>query len=181
MYFETKTLPLIVVVGCTGNAYPELTLTQWNDSVPSADKLQALKNDWLYSHIDVPFPTSESKEGWAIYQKLCPCTNPNHIEPDADLDWHWVSFHKMTVWFAQYYAKQLTSNEQEQHPIVEFLTQISVSPDDPLKLFFVTEPSNSDIIAAGFCTLVDQKMVVIEQVGRLSHQRTTELLEKQSV
>jgi hypothetical protein len=148
--------------------------------VPSADKLQALKNEWLFSHIDVPFPTLESKEGWAIYQKLCPKSHPNHSEPIGLLEWHWVSFHKMTVWFAQYYAKQLTTNEQEQHHLVEFLTQISVSSDDQLKLFFVTELSSSDIIAAGFCALTDQKMVIIEQVGRLSHQRTSELLAKQS-
>lgn len=148
--------------------------------MPSADKLQALKNDWLFSHIDVPFPTSESKEGWAIYQKLSPKTTHNHLESFGHLDWHWVSFHKMTVWFAQYYATQLTTNEDEQHYIVEFLTQISVSPDDQLKLFFVTKPNSSEIVSAGFCGLVDQEMLVIEQVGQLSHQSTTELLAKQS-
>lgn len=142
----------------------------------SLEQLQAIKQAWLYSHIDVPYPTSESLSGWSVYKELhIPTVNQTSI-PTEHLEWHWVSFHKLTVWFAQYYASQLADSDVIKNELIEFFTQITIESGDQIKLYIITSAKNGDIAGAGFCAVTSEQQTIIEHLGELSNDSATELM-----
>jgi hypothetical protein len=147
-------------------------------TVDSLEQLQALKQEWLYSHIDVPYPTSESVSGWSVYKDITLVPSNNHDGPTQELEWHWVSFHKLTVWFAQYYAGQLTDQDPIKNNLIEFFTQITIDPEDIIKLYVITSTTSGDIAAAGFCAVTSQGQAIIEHLGVVSLDTAMTLMPK---
>lgn len=100
------------------------------------------KNQWLWSQVDVEYPTAESVQGRALYQTLiaerqAEPLNVMPLEQKAILDDIFlVDFHRLTIMFALLQASQF-EQKQQQELLVEFFTQIIYSAPCSLYLGFV--------------------------------------------
>lgn len=96
------------------------------------------KNQWLWSQVDVEYPTAESVQGRALYQSLIEArqTEPLDtvaLEQQTVLDDIFlVDFHRLTIMFALLQASQF-EQQQQQDLLVEFFTQIIYS--EPCELY----------------------------------------------
>ncbi|MFA0412187.1 flavodoxin [Vibrio renipiscarius] len=100
-----------------------------------------IKNNWLYNHVDVEFPTKESLAGRKLYQEKIAGKQYQRITSEelntaqdrfSSDDVFLVDFHRLTVMFSVLYSK-LWESEAEQQLMVEFLTQIIY--EEPCELY----------------------------------------------
>lgn len=133
----------------------------------SQDNIVHTKNQWLYSHVEVNYPTKESIAGRAVYQSsVATRTCRRLIEGGAaskDFDvsniYH-VDFHRLTIAFALLQSKQW-SDPEESALIVEFLSQIIYS--EPCRLFLGYEVGET--IAAAIVTQQDNITLISDIVA----------------
>lgn len=129
-------------------------------SVPA---IASAKNQWLYQHIDVKYPTKECLEGRKLYKqriesmsyKTLAELNWQAPESPASLEIHKVDFHRLTVMFALMQAKHWPQQAQ-QDLIVEFLTQIIYSEPCELYLGFI----EGNPVAASIITTLDGQVLL---------------------
>ncbi|OEF10640.1 hypothetical protein [Vibrio genomosp. F10] len=139
-------------------------------SLPIADT----KNQWLSQHIDVKFPTKESVSGCALYQRSlegrtyqiwqsAPSNDDNAFESQ---EIYLVDFHRLTVMFSILQSQQW-SDKKEQAEVLEFFTQIILSP--PCDLYFAFNdgiPAAAAIVTQTDDTILISDIVVAgEQVN----------------
>ncbi|WP_047047803.1 hypothetical protein [Vibrio mexicanus] len=120
-----------------------------------------VKNQWLYSHIDIKFPTKESIQGRRCYKARAKDAEyqvmdvPEIAGSFIDSDLYKVDFHRATVMFSLLQAKRW-EEQSEQEAIVEFFTQIIFSPPCDLYLGF----ADGQAIAAAIVTSVDGELLI---------------------
>ncbi len=127
---------------------------------PSSHAIVEIKNQWLWSQVDVEYPTPESLKGRALYQAH---TASRQVQPFASQpqdsaaldDIFLVDFHRLTIMFALLQAAQMET-EAEQNLLVEFFTQIIFS--EPCSLYVGFE--NSQPVAAAIVTAHDDNVLV---------------------
>ncbi len=102
------------------------------------------KNAWLHDLVEVEFPTSESLKGRDIYfQALTENTyqvvdKNDLLRDESDFkadDIFLVDFHRLTIMFS-ILQSQRWDNQHDQEMIVEYLTQIILTPDFELYVGF---------------------------------------------
>ncbi len=119
------------------------------------------KNQWLYSHIDIKFPTKESIQGRRCYKARMKGAEyqvmdvPETSGSFTDSDLYKVDFHRATVMFSLLQAKRW-DDKAEQEAIVEFFTQIIFSSPCDLYLGF----ADGQPIAAAIVTSVDDELLI---------------------
>ena len=125
--------------------------------------IASAKNQWLYQHIDVKYPTKECLEGRKLYKqrianmsyKTLAELNWQSSESHPSLEIHKVDFHRLTVMFALMQAKHWPQ-QAEQDLIVEFLTQIIYSEPCELYLGFV----DGNPVAASIVTHLEGQLLL---------------------
>ncbi|PFG58264.1 hypothetical protein ATG66_0806 [Vibrio sp. ES.051] len=102
------------------------------------------KNAWLYNLVEVEFPTPESLIGRDVYfkaldehtyrviKKTSLLDGNSEIEPDEIF---LVDFHRLTIMFSILQA-QRWEEKYDQDMVVEYLTQIILTPDFELYVGF---------------------------------------------
>ncbi|GAD79847.1 hypothetical protein [Vibrio ezurae] len=112
-------------------------------SEPSIEQLQQLKNQWLFSQVEVDFPTRESVLGKACYLDLIEATNTitafdidelQDSDSSAQFDWVKADFHKLTVLFSQFYASHSRVPVASKEYLQEFFAQIILDESTPHSL-----------------------------------------------
>ncbi len=102
------------------------------------------KNAWLYDHVEVEFPTSESLKGREIYFQALKEKAYQEVEKSTLLmgeaefntaDIFLVDFHRLTIMFSILQSHRW-HDKYEQEMVVEYLTQIILSPDFELYVGF---------------------------------------------
>lgn len=102
------------------------------------------KNAWLHDLVEVEFPTKESIEGRAIYTRMLDALTYDAVDKITLLengqeltgdDIFLVDFHRLTVMFS-ILQSQRWSDKHEQEMIVEYLTQIILTPEFELYVGF---------------------------------------------
>ena len=112
----------------------------------NAQQLESIKrkNAWLHDLVEVEFPTKESLAGRAIYTRMLEEQSYQVVEKSLLLDkdqllapegLFLVDFHRLTVMFS-ILQSQRWSDKHEQEMIVEYLTQIILSPEFELYVGF---------------------------------------------
>ncbi len=91
------------------------------------------KNDWLKQQVEVQYPTPESLQGRELYfsrQRQVKELNRDSCLCEEELvdEVYLVDFHRLTIMFAQLQASAGWHLMSEQALIVEFLSQIILSP-----------------------------------------------------
>ncbi|GAD89363.1 hypothetical protein VHA01S_019_00400 [Vibrio halioticoli NBRC 102217] len=113
-------------------------------SESNIEQLQQQKNQWLFSQVDVDFPTRESVLGKACYLDLIEAENTidaielSKIEAQsayAQLDWIKADFHKLTVLFSQFFAKHSQVPVASKEYLQEFFAQIILDEQAPHSLW----------------------------------------------
>ncbi|WP_104403096.1 flavodoxin [Vibrio penaeicida] len=119
------------------------------------------KNQWLYSQVDVKYPTKESLAGRKLYQHFqsnkaysTESSNPSFTSNIAD-DLFIVDFHRLTICFATLYSN-LWEDKDSQSLIIEFLTQIILEPDFPIIIGF----KNGEPIGCALGTIWDKEILI---------------------
>ncbi len=143
------------------------------------EKIQALinkKNQWLYSQVDVKYPTEESLKGRDLYklfqdspkEYISNWTSRPLVKGVVD-DLYIVDFHRLTIVFACLFSKQWKEKESQAY-IVEFLTQIILEPDFPIFIGF----KNGEPIGCALGTMADGEMLIsdiyLSDEGKHSHE-----------
>ncbi|CAM4135344.1 hypothetical protein [Vibrio neonatus] len=112
-------------------------------SESNIEQLQQLKNQWLFSQVDVDFPTRESVLGKACYLDLIEAQNSiQAIErakieaqsASAQLEWIKADFHKLTVLFSQFFASHSQVPVASKEYLQEFFAQIILDEQAPHSL-----------------------------------------------
>ncbi|WP_104048303.1 flavodoxin [Vibrio jasicida] len=102
------------------------------------------KNTWLHDLVEVEFPTKESLEGRATYfraletQEYQVMGKSELLDSDNALvkdDIFLVDFHRLTVMFS-ILQSQRWADKHDQEMIIEYLTQIILTPDFELYVGF---------------------------------------------
>ncbi len=102
------------------------------------------KNAWLHDHVEVEFPTSESLKGRDIYFQALKTKEYQVVEKDSlllgedkfsSVDIFLVDFHRLTIMFSILQSHRW-HDKYEQEMVVEYLTQIILSPDFELYVGF---------------------------------------------
>ncbi|RIW00050.1 flavodoxin [Vibrio harveyi] len=114
------------------------------------------KNEWLHDLVEVEFPTKESLEGREIYNRMLEqktyevSSNTLLLDNESNLsveDIFLVDFHRLTVMFS-ILQSQRWADKHEQEMIVEFLTQIILTPEFELYVGFKEgEPVGAAIVS----------------------------------
>ncbi|ELC3157970.1 flavodoxin [Vibrio harveyi] len=114
------------------------------------------KNEWLHDLVEVEFPTKESLEGREIYNRMLEqktyevSSNTLLLDSESNLsveDIFLVDFHRLTVMFS-ILQSQRWADKHEQEMIVEFLTQIILTPEFELYVGFKEgEPVGAAIVS----------------------------------
>ena len=134
-------------------------------SLPIVDS----KNKWLWSQVDVEYPTAESLQGRSLYQALIESRQVEELsvsEPQPAValdDIYLVDFHRLTIMFALLQATQFDS-EQQQNLLVEFFTQIIYSQPCSLYLGF----ADGQPAAAAILTEQDNQVLLSDIVVKNS-------------
>lgn len=110
-------------------------------------ELAEKKNQWLYSQVDVAYPTAESIKGKNLYKERCESCLYTPLQQAAtdkplEAEIHKVDFHRLTVMFAQLQAAQFQSGNQEGEEsawILEFFAQIIFSELHDIYLGFAEQ------------------------------------------
>ncbi|MDV6250212.1 flavodoxin [Vibrio sp. EA2] len=102
------------------------------------------KNAWLHDLVEVEFPTPESLKGRDIYFQTLKQQQYQTVDKDALLtseaecktdDIFLVDFHRLTIMFS-ILQSQRWDKQYDQEMIVEYLTQIILTPDFELYVGF---------------------------------------------
>ncbi len=102
------------------------------------------KNAWLYDLVEVEFPTSESLKGRDIYFQALEQQNYQLVDKNTLLktdsvfkaeDLYLVDFHRLTIMFSILQSHRW-DDKHDQEMIVEYLTQIILTPDFELYVGF---------------------------------------------
>ncbi len=114
------------------------------------------KNSWLYALVDVEFPTPESLKGRDIYFQALKETDYQVVDRNSLLegeseykaeDIFLVDFHRLTIMFSILQSQRWV-NQHDQEMIVEYLTQIILTPDFELYVGFVEgSPAGAAIVS----------------------------------
>ncbi len=149
-----------------------------------SNQLQHIKNQWIFSHINVPYPTEESVKGFSFYQSLEFQREAfqSHNEPLNNTDYQliWVDFHKLTVWFAQFYIQNMGLTQEKQQWLLGLFTQFSYEPEvDTVKPFFITYQSN--IVECGFVISAEEEQVISDLTRNIDPRVTQALLKQQGI
>ncbi|EGQ7995261.1 hypothetical protein D8T39_07015 [Vibrio vulnificus] len=130
-----------------------------NQAPPITNK----KNKWLFDQVDCEFPTKESIDGLQLYRASAEqrTTEPFSIAVTEceEMEHYLVDFHRLTIMFALLQSKRW-SDESEQSLIVEFLTQIILSPEHDLYLSF----SHGEPVGAAMVTRLESELLVSDVV-----------------
>lgn len=119
------------------------------------------KNQWLYSQVDVKYPTKESLAGRKLYKqfqanKTYSTESVNHsLTSNIADDLFIVDFHRLTICFATLYSNHWDDKES-QSLIIEFLTQIILEPDFPIIIAF----KNGEPIGCALGTICDREILI---------------------
>ncbi|MDG3085668.1 hypothetical protein P7F88_05950 [Vibrio hannami] len=140
-------------------------------------KIQELidkKNQWLYSQVDVDFPTAESIKGKALYQHSNETNEyEQYLEQDAvdlEVEIYKADFHRLTVMFAQLQASQY--QEEQSAQILEFFAQIIFSEQHDIYLGFIEQKvAFGAIVTCDEDTTLISDIVVDSDNSMLSHQK----------
>ncbi|MCW8334879.1 flavodoxin [Vibrio paucivorans] len=133
----------------------------------STPEIARLKNNWLFDHVNVKFPTKESLQGKVLYQaRMDTATYEHYLEVGEQPngfsldDIYLVDFHRLTVMFALLQGQQWGS-EEEKSAILEFFTQIIFSPPcdlfvgfkdgQPFSTAIVTKHHSTALVSDVFC------------------------------
>ncbi|MGR5236604.1 flavodoxin [Vibrio alfacsensis] len=114
------------------------------------------KNAWLHDLVEVEFPTKESLEGREIYFRTLETLSHEIVEKsllltkdnvlDAE-DIFLVDFHRLTVMFS-ILQSQRWDEQHDQEMIIEYLTQIILTPEFELYVGFQDgEPVGAAIVS----------------------------------
>ncbi|SHO58498.1 hypothetical protein [Vibrio quintilis] len=126
------------------------------------------KIKWLSGQVDVEFPTEPSLKGRSIYLASIKQCRYSEIVPDPASDaytdealtnTYLVDFHRLTVMFALLQANQY-DGQAEKDAIVEFFTQIILSP--PCQLYLGFEAGQA--VAAAIITRNDSELLISDIV-----------------
>ncbi|HHX8539192.1 TPA: flavodoxin [Vibrio diabolicus] len=102
------------------------------------------KNAWLYDLVEVEFPTPESLKGRDVYFKALEQATYQVVDKDTLLesdsefssdDIFLVDFHRLTIMFSVLQS-QRWDQQYDKDMIVEYLTQIILTPDFELYVGF---------------------------------------------
>ncbi len=114
------------------------------------------KNSWLHDLVDVEFPTPESLKGRDIYFQALKQADYQLVDKSFLLegeseykaeDIFLVDFHRLTIMFSILQSQRWV-NPHEQEMIVEYLTQIILTPDFELYVGFVEgNPAGAAIVS----------------------------------
>ncbi|MGF1719403.1 flavodoxin [Vibrio kyushuensis] len=113
-----------------------------------------MKNQWLFDHVDVKYPTKESLAGKALYEHSnSQSTYEVWQSSDEEIevifkpeDVYLVDFHRLTVMFSLLQASQW-KDEKQKADVLEFFTQIILSPPCDLYIAFLDgEPAAAAIV-----------------------------------
>lgn len=114
------------------------------------------KNSWLYDLVDVEFPTPESLKGRDIYFQALKQVNYQIVDKGSLLsgesafkaeDIFLVDFHRLTIMFSILQSQRWV-NQHDQQMIVEYLTQIILTPDFELYVGFIDgSPTGASIVS----------------------------------
>ncbi|WP_295891263.1 flavodoxin [uncultured Vibrio sp.] len=134
--------------------------------------ISTIKNQWLFQHVDVKFPTQESLEGKALYeQKISGAEyrkwSRTSSKPDsvfAPEDVYLVDFHRLTVMFSILQSLKW-SDEKERADVLEFFTQIILSDPCDLYVAFI----NGEAVASAIVTHSDEAILVSDIACHLEH------------
>ena len=126
------------------------------------------KNAWLHDLVEVEFPTKESLEGREIYTRLLEEQTYQVVEKSSLLekechlaseDIFLVDFHRLTVMFS-ILQSQRWSDKHEQEMIVEYLTQIILTPEFELYVGF----AEGEAIGAAMVSQYEGNTVITDTV-----------------
>lgn len=125
------------------------------------------KNRWLVEQVAVEFPTPESLSGLKLYQTSLNerrlseinVADINEAQSDPALEVYLVDFHRLTIMFALEQAKRW-QDETDRAYIVEYLTQIILSPEHRLFVAF----QNGEPVGAAMVTQVEQGLLVSDLI-----------------
>lgn len=128
--------------------------------------LVASKNQWLHNQVECEFPTKESLEGLALYQRSL---SERTLQPLScslersgnELEHFLVDFHRLTILFSILQSKRWAS-EAERALIVEFLTQIILAPEHALYVSF----SAGEPVGALMLTYGDDQLLASDIIYR---------------
>ncbi len=102
------------------------------------------KNSWLYDLVEVEFPTAESLKGRDIYFQALEQHDYQVVDANTLRQWDskckvedifLVDFHRLTIMFSLLQSERW-ENQYDQEMIVEYLTQIILTPDFELYVGF---------------------------------------------
>ncbi|BCG15137.1 flavodoxin [Vibrio sp. Vb5031] len=102
------------------------------------------KNTWLYELVEVEFPTPESLKGRDVYFKTLEkatyqvVNKDTLLESDSEFnpdDIFLVDFHRLTIMFS-ILQSQRWEQQYDKDMIIEYLTQIILTPDFELYIGF---------------------------------------------
>lgn len=134
----------------------------------SSHAIVQIKNQWLWSQVDVEYPTPESIKGRALYQAMSATREAQVLTetpvPYALDEIFLVDFHRLTIMFALLQASQAT-DEQQRNLLVEFFTQIIYSPPCELYLGF----HQSEPVAAAILTSQPHAVLLSDIVVQAPH------------
>ncbi|GEM76135.1 hypothetical protein [Vibrio sagamiensis] len=122
------------------------------------------KNLWLHNLVEVEFPTKESLEGRKLYFQRLEKLSYQKLELDtltqyeavlSEEDIFRVDFHRLTVMYAVMQSKHW-SDKHEQEMIIEYLTQIILTPGIDLYVGF----KDGNPIGAAMVTQDEKTMLI---------------------
>lgn len=119
------------------------------------------KNQWLYSQVDVKYPTKESLAGRKLYKHFQSNKTYSTVSVDDSFssnvvdELFIVDFHRLTICFATLYSNHWDDKES-QSLIIEFLTQIILEPDFPIIIGF----KNGEPIGCALGTICDREILI---------------------
>ncbi|WP_117234080.1 flavodoxin [Vibrio maerlii] len=123
-----------------------------------SNQLVEAKNQWLSSHVDVPYPTKESLLGRSLYQEYSKQCSIEPVEVSNEdivgFDLHKVDFHRLTVMFADLQASRWKGEERAL--VLEFLSQIIL--DDVVELYIVGD--GSGLVSAFTLTKIEHSLLI---------------------
>lgn len=121
-----------------------------------------IKNQWLYSQVEVEHPTPQSLSGCKLYLSTQPlsryhvCASLPDAVPETLDTLFLVDFHRLTVMFALLQSTLWQGEETEQNDIIEFLTQIIYSEPCQLYLGF----REGEAVSAAIVTVHGDQLLV---------------------
>lgn len=122
------------------------------------------KNAWLHDLVEVEFPTKESLEGRETYFRALQAQSYTVLDKSALLsnetvlahdEIFLVDFHRLTVMFSVLQS-QRWSDKHDQEMVIEYLTQIILTPDFELYVGF----NNGEAVGAAIVSQYEDNTLI---------------------